>query len=313
MTKFIFYRILWIIPILLVSSFVIFCILRLSGIDPVMQYIIHSHLEPSNELIAQLKTQFGLDKPLLAQYTKWLGDAIRLNFGTSYISGEDVASDFLYYLPNTLKLAALAFIFMLVFSIPLGVIASVYKDRLPDIFIRFICFLGVCAPSFWLAFLLILLFAIKLEWLPALGADTFSSYILPSISIGFMSACINARIIRSNMLETSKERYILYARMRGLDSKTITFKYIFYNSLMPVVTAFGMHFGEILGWALVIENIFVLPGVGLYSIQGFINHDFPIIQCFIVFMCLIFVLCNLLVDILYALLDSRILREYSST
>lgn len=309
MLKFIIYRILWIIPILLLSSLAIFVILRLSGIDPVMQYIIHSHLESSPELIATLTQDFGLNQPLWEQYMQWLQNALRLNFGTSYISGESVADDFFYYLPNTLKLAIFAFVLMLLFSVPMGVISFIYRDKSPDFIIRFICFLGVSTPSFWLAFLLIMLFAVRLEWLPAQGLDSMSGYILPAISIAFMSACVNARIIRTNMLENANARFVQYAHARGLSNKKIVMKHIFYNSLLPVVTAFGMHFGEILGWALVIENIFVLPGIGLYSIQGFLNHDFPIIQCFIVVMCLIFTLGNLAVDILYAFLDSRILRE----
>ncbi|MWV61220.1 ABC transporter permease subunit [Helicobacter saguini] len=277
-----------------------------------MQYIIHSHLESSPELIAQITQDFGLDKPLLTQYFAWLSNAIKLDFGTSYISGDSVSDDFFYYLPNTLKLAAFAFILMLLFSIPMGLISFIYRDRAPDFFIRFICFLGVSTPSFWLAFLLIMLFSIHLEWLPAQGLDSIQSYILPAFSIAFMSACVNARIIRTNMIENANERHILYAQARGISSPKIVLKHIFYNSLLPVVTAFGMHFGEILGWALVIENIFVLPGIGLYSIQGFLNHDFPIIQCFIVVMCLIFTLGNLAVDILYAFLDSRILRDINS-
>lgn len=309
MLSYIFFRVLSVIPVLLVASFLIFSLLRLNGTDPIAQYLLNSHLPQTPELVQELRVEFGLDKPLLDQYFLWLKKALSLDFGASFMTGRSVSEDFLHFLPNTLALVAGAFFLTLAISLPLGLLAASCKDRLPDFIIRFFCFIGVCVPNFWLAFVLIIVFALYLGWLPPLGLDGLSSLVLPCLSIALMSSCINTRLIRANMLEVSKERHIAYAKLRGLSPAKITLKHTFYNACLPIVTAFGMHLGELIGGALFIESIFALPGVGLYSLQGIANHDFPIIQCFVVVLCLIFTLCNLIVDILLVLLDPRLRRE----
>lgn len=309
MLRYIIYRIFMIIPILLIASFIIFYLLRLNNTDPVAQYLINSNLPSTPEVIASVKHEFGLDKPILEQYILWLKKAVVLDFGKSYMTDRDVWSDFLYYLPNTLLLAFMAFLLTIITSIPLGILAAYYRDKIPDFLIRFFCFIGVCMPNFWLAFLLIMLFSITLGWLPALGANGLSSFILPAISVAFMSLCVNIRLIRSNMLEVSKERYIVYAYLRGLKKWSITCRHIFYNALLPLITAIGMHFGELIGGALIIESIFAIPGIGYYSLQGIANHDYPIIQCFVLLMCFVFSLCNMIIDICYAFLDPRIRKN----
>lgn len=309
MLRYIFYRIFMIIPILFLASFIIFYLLRLNNTDPVAQYLINSNLPSTPEVIAAVKHEFGLDKPIFEQYVLWLQKAVSLDFGKSYMSDRDVWSDFIYYLPNTLILAFFAFFLTILVSIPFGIIAAYYRDKVPDFLIRFICFIGVCMPNFWFAFLLIMIFSITLGWLPALGVEGISSFVLPAISIAFMSICVNIRLIRANMLEVSKERHILYAYLRGLKRKHITIKHIFYNAILPIITALGMHFGELIGGALIIESIFAIPGIGYYSLQGIANHDYPIIQCFVLIMCFVFSLCNLIIDVCYAALDPRIRKN----
>lgn len=309
MLRYILYRIFMIIPILLFASFIIFYLLRLNNTDPVAQYLINSNLPSTPEVIAEIRHEFGLDKPILEQYLLWLQKAVSLDFGKSYMSDRDVWSDFLYYLPNTLLLALFAFLLTILVSVPFGIIAAYYRDKIPDFLIRFICFIGVCMPNFWFAFLLIMLFSLTLGWLPALGVDGLHSFILPAISIAFMSICVNIRLIRANMLEVSKERHILYAYLRGLKKGHVTIKHVFYNATLPIITALGMHFGELIGGALIIESIFAIPGIGYYSLQGIANHDYPIIQCFVLIMCLVFSLCNLIIDICYAALDPRIRKN----
>ena len=306
MLRFIIFRILLIFPILLIASFVIFLLLRLSGTDPVEQYIINSKLQSSPALVQELRV------PLLEQYGIWLKNAVALDFGKSYMTDRDVADDFLAFMPNTLLLTFFAFSLTLLVSIPLGILSFIYRGKWLDYIIRFFCFLGVSVPNFWLAFLLIMLFSLKLDWLPPLGDDSLSSFVLPSISIAIMSLCINIRLIRTNMLEISKSRHIMYAKMRGLSKTKIAIKHIFYNATLPIVTALGMHVGELIGGALVIESIFALPGIGYYSIQGIANHDYPIIECFVVSMCAIFCVFNLLVDILYACLNPKVRYEYAN-
>lgn len=308
MIAFILCRIAYIVPVMLIASFGIFALLRLGGSDPVAQYLILSNLPSTPETIASLRKEFGLDKPLLAQYVLWLQKAVILDFGSSYMSGRPVAEDFFAFLPTTLLLVGLGVVVIIVVSVPLGIVSAHYRDKIPDFLVRFFCFVGVCMPNFWFAFLLVWAFAITLAWLPAVGADSLSSFILPTLSIALMSSCVNTRLIRANMLETSKERHITYATLRHLSQKTILLKHNFLTAILPIITAFGMHIGELIGGALVVESIFALPGIGLYCIQGIANHDYPVIQCFVVVMCLIFTVSNLIIDIIYAYLDPRIYK-----
>lgn len=309
MKQLIFYRILWLVPIMFVASLVVFCLLRLSGSDPVMTYIINSNLPATPELVEEIRHSFGLDKPILTQYALWLQSAMQLDFGTSYMTGRSVSEDFLHFLPTTLILVACGFVLTFICSVPLGILSVYYHNRFPDFLIRFFCFIGVSTPNFWFAFLLMLFFCIYLGWLPAIGIEGAQSFILPSISIALMSICINTRLIRANMLEAQKDRYVIYAKMRGIKGWRLYIKHIFYNAFLPIFTAMGMHLGELIGGALVIESVFALPGIGLYSIQGIANHDYPVIQCFIVVLSFCFVLCNAIVDICYGLLDPRIRKQ----
>ena len=309
MISYIIKRLASLIPILLIASFAIFAFLRLGGTDPVAQFLLNSHIPQTPQLIAELREEFGLDKPLLEQYFLWLGAVFSGDFGTSYMSGRSVGADFFYYLPNTLLLVLFGFLLTLALSIPLGIISAIYEGKCLDKALQILCLIGVSVPNFWLALLLIAIFCVSLQWLPAVSDGSLSSFILPTISIALMSICINARLIRANMLQARTQYHILYAKLRNLPRYKIITKHILYNALIPIVTAFGMHIGELIGGCLLIESIFALPGIGLYSIQAIAHHDYPIIQCFVLVLCGIFTLCNLFTDILYAFLDPRISKN----
>ncbi|HIV48345.1 ABC transporter permease subunit [uncultured Helicobacter sp.] len=309
MISYIIKRLASLIPILLIASFAIFAFLRLGGTDPVAQFLLNSHIPQTPQLIAELREEFGLDKPLLEQYFLWLGAVFSGDFGTSYMSGRSVGADFFYYLPNTLLLVLFGFLLTLALSIPLGIISAIYEGKWLDKALQILCLIGVSVPNFWLALLLIAIFCVSLQWLPAVSDGSLSSFILPTISIALMSICINARLIRANMLQARTQYHILYAKLRNLPRYKIITKHILYNALIPIVTAFGMHIGELIGGCLLIESIFALPGIGLYSIQAIAHHDYPIIQCFVLVLCGIFTLCNLFTDILYAFLDPRISKN----
>lgn len=309
MISYIIKRLASLIPILLIASFAIFAFLRLGGTDPVAQFLLNSHIPQTPQLIAELREEFGLDKPLLEQYFLWLGAVFNGDFGTSYMSGRSVGADFFYYLPNTLLLVLFGFLITLALSIPLGIISAIYEGKWLDKALQILCLIGVSVPNFWLALLLIAIFCVSLQWLPAVSDGSLSSFILPTISIALMSICINARLIRANMLQARTQYHILYAKLRNLPRYKIITKHILYNALIPIVTAFGMHIGELIGGCLLIESIFALPGIGLYSIQAIAHHDYPIIQCFVLVLCGIFTLCNLFTDILYAFLDPRISKN----
>lgn len=306
MLKYVLRRLLLLIPMLLGASVIIFLLLHYGGNDPAMSYLRLSNIPPTDEALAQARIHLGLDQPLLIQYGQWLFKAVQLDFGRSYVTGAPVVERLLYYLPNTLYLAGVAVVLTILISVPLGVAAAVYKGRWPDHLTRIMAYIGVSSPSFWLGFMLMLFFAVKLQWLPSMGIGGFQYVIMPAFSIAFMSACINIRLIRGNMLEQMNNRTILYAHMRGVKKSSIIGRHMLKNSLLPVITALGMSIGEILGGSVIAEVIFSWPGVGSYAVSALLDKDFPVMQCYILMMTVIFVLCNLVVDILYAVVDPRI-------
>lgn len=306
MVKYIVKRVLMLIPLLFFVSAVVFLLLHSGKNDPAMSYLRLSNIPPTDAALAAARTELGLDKPLFTQYAVWLWNAVRLDFGISYVTKASVTKQLFYYLPNTLYLAGVSMLFTIGLSVPLGILAAKHNGKWQDHATRVFAYAGVSTPSFWLAFLLIFIFAIRLGWLPALGIGGFRYVLMPAFSTALMSVCINTRLIRGNMLEQMHTRAVLYARFRGVREGFITRNHILKNSLIPVVTSLGMHIGEILGGAVVAEVIFAWPGVGRYAVSAIYNRDFPVMQCFILLMTLIFVLCNLITDIVYAALDPRI-------
>jgi nickel transport system permease protein len=306
MAAFILRRVLLLIPMLLGASLVIFLMLRLGPSDPALDYLRLSKVPPTPQALEDARQMLGLDRPVLEQYVDWLGNALRLDFGVSYATQRPVLPDLLHYLPATLQLAGVALALTIGLSIPLGVWAARHRERWPDQAVRLLAFVGVSMPNFWLGFLLVLLFSVHLGWLPPMGRGGVSNLIMPAIAVCFMSLAINARLLRASMLETAGQRHVRYARLRGLPERTIERAHILRNAWLPIITAMGMHIGEMLGGTLIIESIFGWPGVGRYAVSAILNRDYPVIQCFTLVMVTIFVLCNLIVDIIYALADPRI-------
>lgn len=306
MMRFIFRRVLLLIPMLLGTSLFIFLILRLGPSDPALDYLRLSKIPPTPQAVESARELLGLDKPIMTQYFHWLSDALHLDFGISYATQKPVLPDLLYFLPATLQLAGLALALTIILSVPMGMLAARYREKWPDQLVRVIAFIGVSMPNFWLGFLLILLFSIHLGWLPPMGKGEAKHLIMPVIAISLMSLAINARLLRASMLEVAGQRHVRYARLRGLSEMTVERSHILRNAWLPVITAIGMHIGELLGGALIIESIFSWPGVGRYTVSAIMNRDYPVIQCFTLLMVVIFVLCNLIVDIIYAIADPRI-------
>lgn len=312
MIRYILKRLLILVPMLLAVSVVVFLILRLGQGDPAMSYLRLSNIPPTDASLAVARKELGLDLPLPVQYGHWLAKAMVLDFGRSYVTGNPVLKEILYYLPNTLKLAGFSLLVTIAVSLPLGIWSALNKDRLPDHLTRLFAFTGVSMPGFWLGFLLVWAFSIHLRWLPPLGMGGLDHMLMPAISMSLMSMAINTRLIRGNMLDNMHARYVLYARVRGLPERTVVGRHVLVNSLIPVITAVGMHVGELFGGAVVAESIFSWPGVGRYAVSAIYNRDYPVMQCFILIMTGIFVLMNLAVDILYAWLDPRIRLEGES-
>ena len=262
MLRYVLRRFLLLIPMVLAASVIIFLMLRLGTGDPALDYLRLSNLPPTPEMLASTRTMLGLDQPLYVQYGTWLWKALHLDFGISFASQRPVLDDMLNFLPATLELAGAALVLILLTSVPLGIWAARHRDRLPDFAVRFIAFLGVSMPNFWLAFLLVMAFSVYLQWLPAMGYGGWQHIILPAVSIAFMSLAINARLLRASMLDVAGQRHVTWARLRGLSDKQTERRHILRNASLPMITAVGMHIGELIGGTMIIENIFAWPGVG---------------------------------------------------
>ncbi len=306
MTGFIARRLASLVPLLLVVSLAIFVMLHLGRGDPAMDYLRLSQIPPTDAAVAQARADLGLDRPLAVQYLAWLGDAVRLDFGHSWVTHRAVLDDLAIFVPATLELTAAALALTLALALPLGVAAALARDRWPDHLARAVAFLGVCVPNFWLGYVLILVFAVGLGWLPAMGRGGLSHLLLPAIATAAMSAGVLLRLVRASVLGHLSARHLLFARARGLPRRTVIGRHVLLNAMLPPLTAVGLTLGELLGGAMVVEVVFGWPGVGRYALQAISNRDFPALQGFVVVMTLVFVLCNLAVDIAYAWLDPRL-------
>ena len=306
MLRFAAARLALIPPMLLGVSLLVFTMLRLGPGDPALDYLRLSQVPPTDAAIADARAMLGLDRPFLVQYLDWLRHALQGDFGLSYATRRPVLPELLGYLPATLELAGTALVLSLALSLPLGTWAAGHRGGWQDRLVRGIAVLGVSLPNFWVAFLLVAAFSVWLGWLPAMGSGTALHLVMPALAIGLMSLSVNARLLRASMLEVAGARHVLYARLRGLPERAVTRRHVFRNALVPVVTATGMHVGELLGGALVVETIFSWPGIGRYAVSAIYDRDYPVIQCFTLVMTVVFVLCNLAVDLAYAWLDPRI-------
>ncbi len=306
MASFIIKRLLLVIPLMILVSFIIFLVMGLSSVDPAQAYLLNAKIPPTPEAIESVRQQLGLDKPILVQYINWFKGVLVLDFGTSFSTNRPVLQDVLYYFPTTLKLAGASMLFVALLSIPAGVLAAVRRNTLVDKIVKTISFFGVSIPSFWLGFLLIYIFSVQLNWLPPFGDEGFKSYIMPVITLSFMSIAINARLTRTSVLEHLTQRSVLYQKAIGMTKQKLYGKYTLKNSMLPIVTAMGMHFGELIGGAVIVETLFAWPGVGRYAVGAIIHHDHPVILCFMMIMTAIFVITNLIIDIVYAYLNPRI-------
>ena len=299
-------RILVLMLLLLVVSVVVFLLLRLGAGDPAMMYLRLSQIPRTDEALAEARRVLDLDRPLEVQYLDWLARAGRLDFGTSYVTRRPVLGDLLYYLPATLELAGVSLLLTIVVSVPLGILAALRRESFLDNATRVLAFTGVSMPSFWLGFLLVYAFSVQLHWLPTMGRGGPTHLVLPAITLALMSTCINIRLLRASLLEHLHTRAVLYARARGIRERWVIGRHVLQNALIPVVTGLGMHIGELLGGAVIVETIFAWPGVGRYAVSAIYNRDYPVMQCFTLLMTVIFAGCNLAVDIFYVWLDPRI-------
>ncbi|MGD0034472.1 nickel/cobalt ABC transporter permease [Paenibacillus illinoisensis] len=310
MGSFIVKRILLAIPLLLIISFLTFVLINLSPLDPAV-VVLQAQEVPqiTDELIAQTKAELGMDRPFMIQYGNWLLACLQLDFGESYVTGNSVWSMIGPAFVNTLKLTLISSVFIIFFSILLGVICAMREGKMMDKSVRGFSFLLTAIPSYWLAAMLIWYFSVKLDLLPTSGMDSPQSYILPVIVITVSYVGIYFRSVRSSMLNNLNEDYVLYARASGIPERKVTL-HILRNSLQVSVSIFCMAIPIVLGSTVVIENVFAWPGLGRLSVRSILSRDFPIIQAYVLILAVTFVLFNTLSDIVNAALNPRLRKEF---
>jgi peptide/nickel transport system permease protein len=311
MAKYVLKRLAVIVPVLLLVSIVIFSLLHLTPGDPV---VVMLGEEATPEARDALRRELGLDRPLPIQYGVWLGRVLQGDLGRSIRTHQPVSEAILQRLPVTLELSLLAMVVSLAIALPAGIVAAVRRNSNADLLSTVFSLLGVSMPNFLLAVLLIYVLSLQLRWLPPIGyvnplddlAANLKAMIMPAITLGTALAAVVARLTRSTLLEVLNQDYVRTAWAKGLREGVIIQRHAMKNSLIPVVTVVGLQLGNLLGSAIVTETIFALPGVGRLVIDSIFQRDFPLVQGVVLYLALIFLLINLLVDLLYAYLDPRI-------
>lgn len=307
MKKYVIKRLLQLIPIILGITFLSFAMMRLAGSDAITQMYTNSGAVVSEDIIEQAKARLGLDKPFIVQYFIWLGGMLRGDMGNSYVTGKPVFETLMSKLPSTLFLTLTSVIVTVAVAIPLGIWAAVKQNKVTDYVIRFLTFIGNSLPNFFIALILLDIFAIRLKLLPVLstGID-FSSVIMPTLTLGISMASKYTRQVRAAVLDELGKDYVIGARARGVRGKVILWGSVLRSSLLTIVTLLGMSIGSLLGGTAIIESIFMWDGIGKLAVDSITVRDYPIIQGYVVWMAIIFVGVNLATDLLYRRLDPRI-------
>lgn len=308
MLRYILKRLLLMIPIVLGVSLIIFTILAITPGDP-GSIILGSGASQAE--IDALNHELGYDLPFFVRYFNYMKDAVRLDFGTSYITKQPIAQTLLIKAPISLRVAFNAIFCAAVLGIPIGVLSAVKQYSLLDTLPTSISIFLAAVPAFWLGLMLMLLFSVKLGWFPTSGVETWKGYVLPMLTLGLPYAAQQMRFTRSSMLETIRQDYIRTARAKGQTERAIIWGHAMKNALMPVITIIGVNFGALLGGAVVTETLFTIPGLGSYIVTGIKQKDLPVVMGGTIVLAILFSFVMLAVDLLYALVDPRIKAKYA--
>lgn len=306
MKKYVLQRIVQLIPILIGITFLSFAMMRIAGSDAIYE-LYGDKGAVSQEIIDAKRAELGLDQPFLTQYLAWLGGFLTGDMGISYISGRDVFQTFISKLPATLLLTALSIAVTVLISIPLGVLAALRHDRWIDYLLRIFSFIGNSLPNFFVALLLMQLFAIRFSLFPVIADGVnLSSAVMPTLTLAIAMSAKYMRQVRATVLEELNKDYVLGAKARGIRGRVIVWKNVLKSSMLTILTLLALSIGSLLGGTAIIESIFMWDGVGKLAVDAITMRDYPLIQAYVVWMALIYVLVNLITDLLYRFLDPRI-------
>ena len=303
--RYVLRRLLSLIPVLFGITFLTYGLMFLSPSDPVEMLLRAQGIPVSPEVVEAMRVKAGLDRPFLEQYFTWLWNLIRGDMGVSLIDGRPVADALKLALPRTLLLTGTSVFATIFLSVPLGILTAVKQNRLTDYLIRFISFLGNALPNFLLSLLLIYFIALKLKWLPVLATGTAKGLILPTLALAIPMTGKYIRQVRAAVLEQLGRSYVSGAISRGIKERTVLFRSVLYNAMHTIITLLSLSIGSLLGGTAAVERIFVWRGMGYLVMDAILMRDYPIIQAFVVWMSIIFVVINLLTDLAYYMLDPR--------
>ena len=301
-------RLLQMVIVLFGISFMTFLLTYLAPGDPARATLLAQGLMPSEAEVEALREQMGLNQPFIMQYINWLVACLHGDFGISYTiaSGKSVASLLLMRLWPTIKLALLALVIMLVFSVPLGILSAIHQNKPIDYIVRGLTFFGVSVPGFWVGLILIMIFAVNLKLVPAIssGGD-LRSLILPACTLAFAMTAKYTRQVRTAVLEELHQDYVIGARARGVSEREIIWGNVLPNSMLPLITLLGLSMGSLLGGTAIVEVIFTYPGMGNLAVNAITGLDYPVVQAYVLWVALIYMVINLIVDISYNFIDPR--------
>lgn len=313
MKKYIIKRLLQLIPILFGITLLTFVLMHTSSVDAVDMMEQNTGMAWTEEQKAAVREELGLDKSVPVQYLNWVGNMLKGDMGTSYISGQPVLQMFLSKLPMTIYLTITSILLTIALSIPLGILSAVRKNRFTDYFIRILSFIGNSMPGFFVALLLMYLFSLKLDWFPVMGnGQGWKSIVLPTLTLAIAMSAKYTRQIRATVLEELKKDYVVGARARGVRERKILVGSVLKASMLTIVTLLSLSIGSLLGGTAIVESIFMWDGVGKMAVDAILTRDYPVIQVYVVWMAIIYVMVNLVTDIIYHYLDPRIRLQENS-
>ena len=315
MAAYIAKRLIHLVPILLGITLLSFAMMYLAGGDAVTATLENQGVAITQELVDAKRHELGLDQPFVVQYLHWLGGLLTGNMGTSFVSGKDVFATFSSKLPATLLLTVTSVVVTMLVSVPLGILAAVRQNRITDYVIRVLSFVGNALPNFFVALLLILVFAITLRWLPVMSSPIGTSgsqaislvgIVLPTATLGIAMASKYTRQIRATVLDELNKSYVAGARARGITERVILTRHVLKSVMITLITLLALSIGDLLGGAAIVESIFMWDGVGKLAVDSITMRDYPMIQAYVVWMAIAYVIVNLIADLLYHWLDPRV-------
>ncbi|MGN0711586.1 MAG: nickel ABC transporter permease [Anaerovoracaceae bacterium] len=299
-----------IIIVLFGISFFTFGLIYISPGDPAEVMLTECGNVPTPELLAKTRADLGLDKPFHIQYVTWLCEILRGDMGMSYSAKIPVADKLLSCLGPTIELSLTALALMLAVSVPAGILAAIYRDKPIDYIVRGMTFIGVSMPNFWVGLILLSILGVRLRMFPVAGGGTSIEYlVLPACTLAFAMSAKYTRQVRTAVLEELKKDYVVGARMRGIKEKNIIWKHVLPNAMLPLVTLLGLSLGSLLGGTAVVEIVFSWPGLGNMAVSAIEARDYPLVQGYVLWIALIYMCVNLIVDFSYSKLDPRLKKE----